>query len=70
MELEKAFKRKKAGANEAAQEPTRYLFDMEADPYQMKPLNVNKAENPVAAELSAKLRTWLEAHNDPFAKCV
>lgn len=48
----------------------KYLFDMEADPYQMKPLDVSGGKNPVAQELSAKLRAWLVAHDDPFAKLV
>jgi arylsulfatase A-like enzyme len=48
---------------------TRYLFDMEADPYQMHPLDTADA-NPVAADLRVKLKTWLTAHRDPFAELV
>ena len=47
----------------------RYLFDMDADPYQMHPLDASSA-NPVAEQLRLKLKGWLVAHKDPFAANV
>jgi len=49
---------------------TRHLFDMEADPYQLHPIDVAKEGASIAAELGVKLRAHLTAHNDFFAQLV
>ena len=48
---------------------TRYLFDLDADPYQLHPLDTSDA-NPVAVDLRTKLKDWLVARKDPFAELV
>jgi len=48
-------------------EVMRLLYDLQADPYQMNPIKVKRAEeHPLAFELEGKLSDWLMKIKDPF----
>ena len=47
---------------------TRFLYDLEKDPYQMNPVIAERAdENPVMIELEKELKQWFDKINDPFS---
>lgn len=51
--------------------PTRYLYDLEADPYQLNPLSQDtEAYQSLVPSLEAKLKKWLTTQNDPFLNFI
>lgn len=46
---------------------TRLLYDLQEDPYQLHPLQLESAaEHPAAAKLEVQLKNFLLRTNDPF----
>lgn len=49
--------------------PTRYLYNLKADPYQLNPIAENTVEyQTIVPLLEAQLKTWLISQNDCFIK--